>query len=445
MNGEAVTAPETLSEALLRKHPSVFQEIVRKRRTGWRRFLWIFWALIGPGILATMANNDAGGMISYAVTGAQFGIGLFIPLVFIGAIFTFVTQELAMRVCIVTQTGFTRLIREHFGRFWLTYHISTLTVENLLMLVTEFIGMTAGLILLGLPLWLSDTVSLLLVLSLIIFTGYWTKERIALFLAAVNISFIISAIMTHPSLLALGHAFVAWNVPAGSGILFFFIVALFGNSVAPWAIFFQGSGEVDKGVIDEQVHLGLIDTIVGTIITVTIAAFVIIGGAALFGRIPNLSGAGPADMISGFITFSGQWAGTLFAIALFNTGFLAAICVGLSSSWSMAEVFDWAKSLNDRISEAPKFYAVYIASVVLAALAILIPNLPLNLTAIIAQVGCGLLMIPILIFLLLLTNNKQLMGKYKNSLFCNIRGWLVAAALTAIVVLPILSTFGILH
>jgi Mn2+/Fe2+ NRAMP family transporter len=443
MNEEVVTVPETL----LRQRPSVFQEIIRKPRTGWRRYPWLFWALIGPGILATMANNDAGGMISYAVTGGKFGIGIFMPLVFIGAIFTFVTQEFAMRLCIVTQTGFTRLIRQHFGRFWLTYHIATLTVENLLMLITEFIGMTAGLLLMGLPLWLSDVFSLLLVLAIIIFTGYWTKERIALFLAAVNIVFVISALMTHPSMAAIGHAFVAWNAPAGSnGLnLIWYIVALFGNSVAPWAIFFQGSSEIDKGVIDEKVHLGRIDTVVGTIITVAIAAFVIIGGAALFGRIPNLASAGPADMISGFINFSGRWAGTLFAIALFNTGFLAAICVGLSSSWSMADAFGWAKSLNDRITEAPKFYAVYIGTVILAAAAVLIPNLPLNFTSVIAQVGCGLLMIPILVFLLLLTNNKQLMGKYKNSLVCNIRGWLVFAALTAIVVLPILNTFGILQ
>ncbi len=437
MNGVA-----TVPEDSLCVPQSKFQNIVRQPRTGWRRFTWLFWALIGPGVLATMANNDAGGMISYAVTGAHFGIGLFIPLVFIGAIFTFVTQEFAMRLCIVTQTGFTRLIRQHFGRFWLGYHISTLTVENLLMLLTEFIGMTAGLTFMGMPLWLSDILSLLLVLSIIVFTGYWTKERIALFLAVVNIAFVISAIMTHPSMSALGHAFTSWSVPAGSGALLWYIIALFGNAVAPWAIFFQGTAEVDKGVMDEQVHLGRIDTYVGTIVTVVIAAFVIIGGAALYGHIPNLDSAGPADMIYGFLRFSGRWPGILFGLGLFNTGLLAAIAVSLSSAWSMADVFGWAKSLNDKLSDAPKFYAVYIGCVVIAALAILIPNLPLNLTAVIAQVGCGLLMIPILVFLLLLTNNKQLMGKYKNSLVCNIRGWLVAAILTALVVLPIWQTLS---
>jgi Mn2+/Fe2+ NRAMP family transporter len=432
----------TVPDGLLSEKQSKFQTIVGQPRTGWRRFIWLFWALIGPGVLATMANNDAGGMISYAVTGARFGIGLFIPLVFIGAIFTFITQELAMRLCVVTQTGLTRLIRQHFGRFWLGYNISTLTALNLLMLVTEFIGMTAGLMFMGMPLWLSDGLSLLLLVSVIIFTGYWAKERIALLLAAVNIVFVISAVMTHPSMSALGHAFTSWSVPASRGNIFWYVIALFGNAVAPWALFFQGTAEVDKGVIDKQVHLGRIDTYVGTIVTVVIAAFVIIGGAALFGHIPNVDNAGPVDMIYGFFRFSGRWPGILFGLGLFNTGLLAAIAVSLSSSWSIAEVFGWAKSLDDKISEAPRFYAVYIGGVVIAALAVLIPNLPLDLTAVIAQVGCGLLMIPILVFLLLLTNNQQLMGKYKNSLFCNIRGWLVAAILTALIILPIWQTFS---
>jgi Mn2+/Fe2+ NRAMP family transporter len=291
MNDVATVPDDSLSEK-----QSKFQAIVGQPRTGWRRFIWLSWALIGPGVLATMANNDAGGMISYAVTGARFRIGLFIPLVFIGAIFTFITQELAMRLCVVTQTGLTRLIRQHFGRFWLGYNISTLTVLNLLMLVTEFIGMTAGLMFMGMPLWLSDGLSLLLVVSVIIFTGYWTKERIALLLAAVNIVFVISAVMTHPSMSALGHAFTSWSIPANSGNIFWYVIALFGNAVAPWALFFQGTAEVDKGVIDKQVHLGRIDTYVGTIVTVVIAAFVIIGGAALFGHIPNLDSAGPVDM-----------------------------------------------------------------------------------------------------------------------------------------------------
>jgi Mn2+/Fe2+ NRAMP family transporter len=160
--------------------------------------LLLFWALIGPGLLAAMADNDAGGMISYCVTGVKFGIGLFIPLVFCLAVVTYTVQEMAMRLGTVTQIGFTKLIGDHYGRSWLYYHLATLFSENLLTLLTEFIGMTAGLVILGLPLWISDLISLLLILSITVLTGYWTKERLALLIGALNVIFVVVAVHDPP-------------------------------------------------------------------------------------------------------------------------------------------------------------------------------------------------------------------------------------------------------
>lgn len=423
-------------------HQSKFREIVTNRKKGWKRLALLIWALMGPGLIAAMADNDAGGAISYAVTGAEFGIGLFVPLVLCLAPLTFTIQEMSMRLGAVTQEGFSRLALKRYGRFWGYYHITTLAFENLLILVTEFIGMTAGLVLLGLPLWLSTILCLLLVVIFALFTGYWTKERVALFVALLNVVFLVVAAMTHPSLAAIGHSFAAWNVPAAlQGGVILYMIATIGNAVAPWMVFFQGSGTVDKGVTSRELWLGRIDTAIGILLQVIIAAGAIIAGAALFGHVQSISNAGPSDMIRALNNVVGRWPAILFGFGLFNAGFLASITVSLSSSWSIAELFGWSKSLNDKVWEAPKFYAVYIGSLVLAAFAILIPNLPLNYFSVVAQVIGGILMLPLLIFMVLMTSDRELMGPHRTRLFGRIWSWAMVSLLIGLTLASFWQTF----
>jgi len=419
-----------------------FSEMVSNRKRGLRRFFWLIWALMGPGLIAAMADNDAGGVISYAVTGAKFGIGLFVPLVLCLAPLTFTIQEMSMRLGAVTGEGFATLALKRYGKFWGYYHISTLAFENLLTLITEFIGMTAGLVLLGIPLWLSSILCLVLVVGFVLFTGYWTKERVALIVAMLNVIFLVVAAMTHPSMSAIGHAFAAWNVPPElKGGVIWFVIATIGNAVAPWMVFFQGSGTVDKGVTEKELRLGRIDTALGVIIQVTIAAGIIVAGAVLFGHVQNIDDAGPSEMIRAIHSVAGRWPAILFGLGLFNAGFLASITVSLSSSWSIAEIFGWSKSLNDKIWEAPKFYTVYIGSLVLAALAMLIPNLPLNLISIVTQIIGGILMLPLLIFMLLMTSDQKLMGKYNTKIFGKIWGWAMVSLLVALTLASFWNTF----
>lgn len=421
---------------------SKFRQIIEEHKTGWRRYIWAFWALLGPGLIATLANNDAGGVISYAVTGAQFGIGLFVPLVICLAPLAFTIQEMSMRLGAVTQEGFARLALKHYGKFWGYYHVSTLALENLLTLITEFIGMTAGLVLLGLPLSISTVICLILVVTFVLLTGYWTKERVALFVGALNVVFLIVAAMTHPSMAEIGNALVAWNVPAGNqDNMIWYVIATVGNAVAPWMVFFQGSGTVDKGVTSQELRLSRIDTALGCTIQVIIAAGIIVCGASLFGQVQDISSAGPADFINSIDQVVGRWPAILFGIGLFNAGFLASITVSLSSSWSIAELFGWSKSLNDKISDAPKFYVIYIGSLVIAALAILVPNLPLNFIAVVTQVIGGILMTPLLIFMVLLTSNKKLMGEYRTKLLGQIWSWAMVILLIGLTVATFWNTF----
>jgi len=421
---------------------SKFRQIMEGEKTGWKRFIWAFWALLGPGLIATLANNDAGGVISYAVTGVQFGIGFFVPLVICLAPLAYTIQEMSMRLGAVTQEGFSQLALRHYGHFWGYYHISTLAFENLLTLITEFIGMTAGLILLGIPLWLGTGICLALIVTFVLLTGYWTKERVALLVGALNAIFLIIAAMTHPSMADIGHSLVAWNLPAANqDNITWYVIATIGNAIAPWMIFFQGSGTIDKGATSQDLRLCRIDTAIGCIMQVIIAAGIIICGAALFGQMQDVGSAGPADLLNSFDQVVGRWPAILFGIGLFNAGFLASITVSLSSSWSIAELFGWSKSLNDKIAEAPKFYAIYIGSLVLAAFAVLIPNLPLNFIAVITQVIGGILMTPLLIFMVLMTSNEKIMGQYKTKLLGRVWSWAMVALLIGLTVATLWNTF----
>jgi Mn2+/Fe2+ NRAMP family transporter len=150
--------------------------------------------------------------------------------------------------------------------------------------------------------------------------------------------------------------------------VFWYIAALVGNSVAPFAIFYQGSADIDKGLISKYLRLGRIDTLVGCVVETLVAACAIVAGAALVGQIPDLESAGPASIITSNISRVGSWAGILFGLGIFNAGLLAAFTVSLSTSWTVAEAFGWARSLGDRLTEAPKFYAVYLGSIALAGL-----------------------------------------------------------------------------
>ena len=303
--------------------------------------------------------------------------------------------------------------------------------------------MTAGLLLLGLPLWLSAMGCLLLIVAFVLLTGYWTKERVALFVGALNAVFLLVAAMTHPSLAQIRHAFVAWNVPgAYRGGVIWYVVATIGNAIAPWMIFFQGSGTIDKGVTSRDLRFSRIDIAIGCIIQVAIAAAIIICGAALFGHIQGIGDAGPADLLRALGQVVGRWPATLFGVGLFDAGFLAAITVSLSSSWSIAELFGWSKSLNDKVSDAPNFYAIYIGSLVLAALAILVPHLPLNFIAVVTQVVGGILMTPLLIFMILMTSNKDLMGPHTTSFFARMWSWAMVGVLIGLTLATAWNTFS---
>ena len=323
-----------------------FGEKATRGRSGVAKSLWLFWALLGPGIITQLANNDAGGTISYAMTGAAFGISLFLPLIFLLAPVGYNFQEMSMRLSAVTQTEYRELLLEHFGRFWSFNSVSALTLANLLYVITEFAGMTAGLTLIGLPLWASDIISFTFVGSVTLLTGYWPKERLILFAGVINFVFVVVAFLSHPDPSEIAKAFSTWpriSWDLGSNGMLVFIMATIGNTIAPFMLFFQTSATIDKGMTAKDLHLGRADIALGVLLQPLFAMTLMICGAALVGKVENLSSSNPADLISALVPVTGRLGSNLFALGLFNAGWLAAIAISFSSAYSVAGAFGWKK------------------------------------------------------------------------------------------------------
>ncbi len=385
-----------------------------------------FLLFLGPGMLAAMADNDAGGLISYTVTGAKFGWAVFVPLTLLLTAVTYTVQEMAMRLGVASGQGYTRLLREHYGRGWMVFQVTALFVENLLTLMTEFVGMSAGLELLGLPVWAAVALSVGLVLSVAMLSGYRTKERLGLVIGLFNVLFLFFAFFTRPALNVQQSAALCTGRPFR-----WYMAALVGNAVAPWMIFYQNGAYSEKKEKESQIRSGRADTLAGCICQTTVAAALIFIGSSLYGILPDAENADAPQIVAAITSRFGPAGGVLFALGLFDAGLLAAVTVSLSSSWSVAESLGWTKSLNDSFREAPGFYGIYAFSVLLAAGAALVPAMRLNGISVFVQAAGGVLMTPILIFLTLLTSSRTVMGRYASTRGQKIRSWASAGVLIA--------------
>lgn len=404
---------------------------VRAGQSGWRKHLWLLWLLIGPGILVMLGDNDAGGVITYAQTGAQYGIGFFIPFLVLMIPVAYIVQEMTVRLGAVTRYGHAELIFARFGKFWGMFSLIDLVLGNVLTLATEFIGMGAGLGVLGIPLPAAVIGSAFLIVGVVLTGRYFTAEKAVLGLALFNLVFVPVALMVHPNPIDIWHAFGAWSIPGGFTAAFLFlIIANVGTTIAPWMLFYQQGAVVDKGLTEKDIRHGRIDTLVGSVMMGVIAiAIVLIMGSTLHAHGISTANFTPLQYVNSLSPFAGHIASVLFGLGLFEAGFVAAVTVSMSSAWSFGEAFKIRHSMNWKIHEAPAFYAIYIGSVVTAAAIVLIPQAPLELIAVTVQVIATLLMPPALGFLLLLLNDKELMGKHVNGIWTNTLSWTIVGGI----------------
>jgi Mn2+/Fe2+ NRAMP family transporter len=384
-----------------------------------------------------IADNDAGGITTYAATGARYGYNLIWFLLILIPVAYYV-QEMTVRLGAVTKRGHAEAIFDGFGAFWGWFSLLDLLIVNWLTLVTEFIGMTAALRIFGVPPGVTVAAVVALMGMIVINGRYWTWEKIAMLFCALNLVYVPAAFMVHPSVSEILNEGLVPNFPGGfNGELFFFLMANIGTTIAPWMLFFQQSSVVDKGLQEKDIAWGRFDTLLGSVLTVAVAIFIVIVTGTVLKGVEIDSASQAAE----HLLQTNHLVGTFMAIGLFNAGLLGAICISLASSWAFGEIFGWAHSLNQKIREAPWFYASYFLTLVTAGLVVLIPDAPLVLITLFVQVIAVTLLPAALVFLLLLLNDRKHMGEYCNTPLDNAIG---ACIVTTIVILSTLYGISVL-
>ncbi|MCY0885604.1 MAG: divalent metal cation transporter [Firmicutes bacterium] len=392
------------------------------QRSPWTRLL-LFLVLLGPGLLVMIADNDAGGVITYAQTGATYGIGFFIPALILSGFIAYAVQEMTVRLGAVTHRGHAEMIWGRYGAFWGWFSLVDLVIANVLTLITEFIGITVGMRAFGVPAVLSAAGALAVVAGALLFLRYYTWERFALSIAVFNLVFVPLAFWAHPDWGAVVRALGTWSIPGGFTPVFLFVVlANFGTTIAPWMLFFQQSSVVDKGMTVHDIRHGQIDTALGSAAMVVVAlALVILTGTLLHGR-PGASSFNIQQILAAIGQRLGPAGRDLFAVGLVEAGLLAAVALTASTSWAMGEAFHWPKSINLPPRVAWRFYLPGIGSAAVAAAVVLIPHAPLGFLNLTVQVVASIFMPAALLFLLLLLNDRGIMGRYANSVRQNVVG-----------------------
>jgi Mn2+/Fe2+ NRAMP family transporter len=392
---------------------------VHKARHGGRRW-YLLWLLVGPGILTMLGENDGPSMISYATSGATYGLGFFLPFIIVSFAMAVVCQEMAMRVGAVTHRGYGQLVLERFGRLWGWFSAGDLIFTNLVTLIAEFVAIRIGLAYFHLSAGIAAALGVLLVVFTLSGGRYWRWERIVLGMAVFNGLFLAAALLVKPHWGSVGHALVTFSpFPGGSfNTLLLLIASTIGATVTPWMIFFQQSASADKGLTPSDVRHGRYDTFVGAGLAAAFGCGALLAGAALYGRggAPGLGGAG---FPSALAHVSGKTVGTLFALGLIEAGAVAVLTISASTGYAVGECIGAPHSLNNSARGAAVFYGANVGAAAIAAAIILIPGVPLLSIALNANVLATVLLPVTLVFMIMLANDRELMGNWVNGRWLN--------------------------
>jgi Mn2+/Fe2+ NRAMP family transporter len=414
------------------------------RRRGWRAKLWTLLAIIGPGLIVMVGDNDAGAFGTYTQAGQNYGTSLLWTLLMLVPVL-YVNQEMVLRLGSVTGVGHACLIFARFGKFWGSFSLIDLLILNALTIVTEFIGVTLGLEYLGLPkVWGVNAAAGVIIAAAS--TGSFRKfERAMMVLVFASLALIPIAFMLHPPAGQLAHDFVAPQLPKGGKLsdVMLLIIAIVGTTVAPWQLFFQQSYVVDKRITPRFIGYEKIDLVLGIIIVVIGAGAMMAFTAAAFAGRPEFGQFADAKAVAvGLQHAGGRLPGMLFAIALIDASIIGAGAVSLASAYAIGDVFKLNHSLHRKPIEAIGFYLVYAGLIALAAALVLIPNVPLGLLTNAVQTLAGVLLPGATVFLLLLCNDKAVLGPWRNGRWINL---LTGAIIAGLVMLSIILTAAVAY
>jgi Mn2+/Fe2+ NRAMP family transporter len=416
-----IALPASYSEGL--EHRIRDRLRIQRLRTGRRTFTNRFalgLALVGPGLLVMLGDNDAGGVITYAQTGATYGLSLFIPLMVPLAFIAYLVQEMTIRLGAVTRRGHAEMIWKRYGKFWGGFSLIDLVGANVLTLMTEFIGVRVASAVFHAPYVLTIPLAFAFVVGVLVFLNYFTWERIALFIAAFNLVFVPLALFSHPDWGAIARTFTGasgWAVPGGvlSASFLILVSANFGTTIAPWQLFFQQSCVVDKGLLIKDIKASRRDLMLGVIgMAVVAMAIVALSGQYLHG-LPNASSLGDDTVVEAVGEKLSRGAMVVFALGLLEAGLIAAIVITASTAWAIGEALDVPRSVNASPRRAVFFYAPAVLGTAIAAGTLMLPHVPISLLNLTVQVIATVFMPAAMLFLLMLLNDRELMGEHVNS------------------------------
>ena len=404
------------------------------KRREWRTRLALFLAVVGPGFITANVDNDAGGIFTYSQAGAQFGYTLLWTMIPI-TLALIVVQEMASRMGAVTGKGLSDLIREEFGFRATFFLMVTLVVLNWTNVVAEFAGIVSSLELFGWSRFIVVPVTAALVWVLVVRGTYRSIEKIFLAASGFYVCYIIAGVLAHPDWKAA--AFATVTRPQAAGIRNYsyvlMVVALVGTTIAPWMQFYLQASIVEKGVTSRQYRASRWDVILGCIFTDIAAWFIIVACAATLYAAGRHNIADGADAAQALRPLAGEYAYLLFAACLFNASLFAASILPISTAYAVCEGLGFESGLDKRFDEAPLFYWLYTLLIVFGAGVLLLPSVPLVYVSVLSQVANGIVLPFVLVFMLLLTNDREIMGEYVNSRGFNIVAW------TTVVVMIVLT------
>ena len=401
----------------------------------WKARIVLLLAVIGPGFITANVDNDAGGIFTYSQAGAQFGYSLLWTMIPI-TIALVVVQEMASRMGAITGKGLSDLIREEFGfrvTFWL---MLALVVTNFGNVVAEFAGVASSLELFGISKYIVVPVAAAVVWAMVVRGTYDSIEKVFLAASGFYVCYIVAGLLAHPDWKAA--ALATFRPPSAVGIrnygYLFMVIALVGTTIAPWMQFYLQASIVEKGITARQYAASRWDVILGCLFTDIVAWFIIVACAAtLYASGHKDIGTSGADAALALRPLVGEYAYLLFAAGLFNASLFAASILPISTAYAVCEGLGFESGLDKKFHEAPVFYWLYTLLIVFGAGVLLVPRLPLVYVAVLSQVANGIVLPLVLIFMLMLTNDRELMGEHVNSRTFNIIAW------TTVVVMIVLT------
>jgi Mn2+/Fe2+ NRAMP family transporter len=402
------------------------------RGQAWRRRIALFLAVIGPGIITSNVDNDAGGIAVYTQAGSSLGYTLLWSLIPM-TIALYVTEEMCARMGVITGKGLSDLIREEFGFRSTFFVMVTGFLVDLGNVVAEFAGVAASMQLFGISKYIAVPIAAFLVWILVLKGTYRQVEVIFLVLCVFYLSYLFSAVLAKPDWMLAARMTAIPSIHFDVSYLVI-LTALVGTTIAPWQFFYLQASFVEKKVGPRQYTQAKWDVALGSISCMAIVFFIIVCTAATLNRngLTNITDA--AQAAKALVPLAGKWAGYLFAIGLLNASIFSATILPLSTAHVICEGMGFEAGLDHKFKEAPAFYWLYTILIVVGAGIVLIPNVPLWKIFIFSQVGNGVWLPIVVIFILLLVNRKDLMGEHTNTLAFNVVAWVTAVAMIILTV-----------